>query len=675
MNASLFYNFVKLNEIDNEKIQKKAFTLANVTFISLILLIISAAIFYYTEYVIAGHACLGSIVSLILVGFVFRRTHFINLATNLYSLTAFTLFTIILLTSGGIHSSWLYWFTTVPISAYYLTINHQMRYGIFWTFACLIVYFIAYYLDTQGIQVTPQFPKKWASTIKFLFALAFFVYAVSIILINELQPSAKTDQVLFKEPHSSGADYKNKDQLFELERENRAAKTHQQMIWIAIIILPVFPDYFFAPDIWQHLFTLRMVVIAYFLLLIFAQRKLRIHSIVVAYASIIPLSIFLSYASASVPTKNLFIYNLNYSTLFIVAALYVLMHWGHFVAIVLISGVLYSVFFIIIQQIDFFTVVEKGALLLFTVALASIGLAWYRFTTFKKEFFLRYALSKSNEKLSKQNIALESQQVQILQQKESIEEKNNNITASINYAQRIQQAILPPIKDIQAALPDSFILFRPRDIVSGDFYWFKEVDDKIFISAVDCTGHGVPGAFMSMIGNELLHKIVNDFAITEVDKILEKLNESVRKALQQDETHNRDGMDMTLVSIDKQVPVIAFAGAKNPIYYIQEGNMHQIKGDKAPIGGMRLKRQDTYTKHLIDVSQPTTFYLFSDGFQDQFGGPNNKRFMTKQFRELLLSIYTQPMDTQKQLLEKALEDWMLDEEQLDDILVIGVKCS
>ncbi|OJJ14273.1 hypothetical protein BKI52_43090 [marine bacterium AO1-C] len=675
MNASFNYNFIKINEIGDETIQRKAVTLANITFISLVLLIISAIIFYYTTYNVAGHACLGSIASLVLVGFIFRYNHSINLATNLYTLTAFTLFSIILITSGGIHSSWLYWFTTVPISAYYLTVNHQMKHGIFWTFACLIIYFIAYYLDAQGIQVETHYPKKWASTIKFLFALAFFVYVVSIILINDLQPRFKLTQVLSQKPSLGETKYKDKARLFELERENRATKTHQQMIWIAIIVLPFFPDYFFAPAIWQQLFTLRMVVIAYFLLLIFAQRKLRIRSIFVAYASIIPLSVFLSYASASVPTQNLFIYNLNYSALFIVAALYVLMHWGHFVAIIFISGLLYSVFFIVIQDINFFVVVEKGALLLFTVALASIGLAWYRFTTFKKEFFLRYALGESNEKLSKQNVALETQQQQILQQKEKLEEKNTHITASISYAQRIQQAILPPIKDIQAALPDSFILFRPRDIVSGDFYWFKEIDDKIFISAVDCTGHGVPGAFMSMIGNELLHKIVTDFGITEVDQILGKLNESVRKALQQDETNNRDGMDMTMVGIHKQTSAIEFAGAKNPIYYVQNGEMHQIKGDKTPIGGMKIKRQDTYTKHLIDVSQPTTFYLFSDGFQDQFGGPNNKRFMTKQFRELLLSIHSQPMDTQKQLLEQALEDWMQEEEQLDDILVIGVRCS
>lgn len=676
MKASFFYNFFKVQEVEGQITQKKAVTLVNILLISLLLLIISSAIFYYTQYTVAGHACVGSIISLISGGILFRYTRLIDLATNLYVFTAFGLFTIILFTSGGIHSSWLYWFTTVPISAYHLTTKHQMRHGIFWTFTCLIVYFLAYYLDTQGVQFIAQYPPKWASTVKFVFALTFFVYAVSIVLIYDIQPNLKiNNNPLNKSTAPPTPRQANKLQLFEQERENRATKTHQHMIWVAIIVLPVFPDYFFAPNIWQLLFTLRIVVISYFLLLIFAQRKIGVNSIVMAYASIIPLSVFLSYASASVPAQNLFIYNLNYSALFIVAALYVLMHWAHFSTIVLISGVLYSAFFVSLQNIDFFTVVEKGALLLFTVAFASIGLAWYRFTTFKKEFFLRHALEESNYKLSEQNVELEAQQKQILMQKDNIEEKNKNITASINYGQRIQQAMLPPLKDIQTALPDSFILFRPRDIVSGDFYWFKEIEDKIFISAVDCTGHGVPGAFMSMIGNELLHKVVTDFGITEVDKVLEQLNKSVRKALKQEDTHNRDGMDMTLVGIHKNAPTIEFAGAKNPIYYVQNETMHQIKGDKTPIGGMKIKRQEEYTKHLIDVSQPTTFYLFSDGFQDQFGGPDNKRFMTKRFRDLLLDIHSYPMEEQKNLLEKALEDWMQDEEQLDDILVIGVKCS
>jgi len=286
----------------------------------------------------------------------------------------------------------------------------------------------------------------------------------------------------------------------------------------------------------------------------------------------------------------------------------------------------------------------------------------------------------------------------IEQQLEVIQHQHSNISNSINYAKRIQGAMLPDEKALNYLVNESFVLFKPRDVVSGDFYWFyniktgsnlneydvenatgvtelpnAEKSRKIIVSAVDCTGHGVPGALMSMIGYNLLNMIASR-DIFEVDKILTELHKNVRFALQQYKNENNDGMDMSLCVIDKDKKTIEFAGAKNPLVYIQDGELFHIKGDIHPIGGSQGKSKRTFTKHTISIEKPTTIYLFSDGYSDQFGGPEKKKFMIKNFKELLLKIHTMPFDEQKNILDKTIEDWKGGhEKQLDDILVMGMK--
>ncbi|MDB5272629.1 MAG: Serine/threonine protein kinase [Chitinophagaceae bacterium] len=286
---------------------------------------------------------------------------------------------------------------------------------------------------------------------------------------------------------------------------------------------------------------------------------------------------------------------------------------------------------------------------------------------------------------------------QIEGQLEIISHQHENITNSITYAQRIQNAMLPHEHSFHHQLPDSFILFKPKDVVSGDFYWFfnvktgsalndydaeneqqlsdVEVSQKIIVAAVDCTGHGVPGAFMSMIAYNLLNMIVAK-NILEPDQILTELNRSIRFALQQYKNDNKDGMDMAICSIDKEKKIIEYAGAKNPIVIIKDGVLEHIKGDKEPIGGSQGKSDRTYTKHTIAIDKPTTIYLFSDGFEDQFGGPDGKKFMIKNLKDLLLNIHHEPFDKQKGMLDKTIEDWKgTKEKQIDDILVMGMKVS
>ena len=256
-----------------------------------------------------------------------------------------------------------------------------------------------------------------------------------------------------------------------------------------------------------------------------------------------------------------------------------------------------------------------------------------------------------------------------------IEEKNQNIMDSIKYAKRIQGTILPRDSYLKKHIPESFILYKPKDIVSGDFYWMDVLNDKIYISAIDCTGHGVPGAFVSIVGFNSLNRTIMEFHLTKPSDILGKLNELVVDTfVRRSESDVKDGMDMALLSIDTKTNEYEFSGAQNPLYIINtKGELTEIKGNKYPIGSSIEPK--TFDNHAIATTKGDMIYLFSDGYIDQFGGPKGKKFMRKRFKELLLSIYTMDVKTQKTHLDNTIKDWIAEsnEEQLDDILVIGIR--
>ncbi len=286
-------------------------------------------------------------------------------------------------------------------------------------------------------------------------------------------------------------------------------------------------------------------------------------------------------------------------------------------------------------------------------------------------------LKIKNAEINQQKEEIASQRDAIERQRNEIELKNKNINASLNYASRIQNALLPIQADLARLIPEYFVFFQPRDVVSGDFYWIEThpTEEKVIIAAIDCTGHGVPGAFMSMIADSILNHIVLDRETWEVDKILTQMHIEVRKTLKQELNENRDGMDLALCMIDKKGKKLEFAGAHNPLVIVQEGKMQKIKGNKFGIGGLQLEKDRIFTKHSFDISQPTSFYIFTDGFQDQFGGKQKKKFLPSKLANLLLEVHQLPTDTQKQILQETLHNWMGDDnEQIDDILVIGVKC-
>jgi serine phosphatase RsbU (regulator of sigma subunit) len=256
-----------------------------------------------------------------------------------------------------------------------------------------------------------------------------------------------------------------------------------------------------------------------------------------------------------------------------------------------------------------------------------------------------------------------------------IQEKNNDILASIDYASKIQEALLPT-RENKNLFPESFFILMPKDIVSGDFLWYSQNGTKKIIAVVDCTGHGVPGAFMSMIGNTFLHQIVNEREILEPHEILTQLRRQVIHALNQkgNGVNRKDGMDMAICVLDEKTKHLEFAGANNPLYAIVGNQMIEIKGDKQPVGYFE-GNENPFTKHTFQLSAKDSFYLFTDGFADQFGGPKGKKYKYKQLKDLLFQHHHVSMQEQKKVLINSFENWKGSLEQVDDVCVIGIRVS
>jgi serine phosphatase RsbU (regulator of sigma subunit)/ligand-binding sensor domain-containing protein len=263
---------------------------------------------------------------------------------------------------------------------------------------------------------------------------------------------------------------------------------------------------------------------------------------------------------------------------------------------------------------------------------------------------------------------------EIQQQKDELEEKNRNIIDSIRYAQRIQEAVIPSESQFKQVFKDSFILWRPRDIVSGDFYWMMRRDNQVFVTAADCTGHGVPGAFMSIMGISFLNQITGLTETQNAADALNMLRHNVITSLNKEgsETATKDGMDIALCIIDFENMKMDYAGAYNPAYIIRNGELIEIKADRMPIG-VHERDNVPFTNKTTELREGDLIYLFSDGYIDQFGGPKGKKFMSKRFKRLLLEIYSLPMEQQKEKLWQTIIEWRGDIEQVDDIIILGIR--
>ncbi|RLD75352.1 MAG: hypothetical protein DRJ10_15425 [Bacteroidetes bacterium] len=285
------------------------------------------------------------------------------------------------------------------------------------------------------------------------------------------------------------------------------------------------------------------------------------------------------------------------------------------------------------------------------------------------------SLIVANDEIVKINQILEGQSVEI-------QKKNKALTDSVNYAKRLQDAVLPEQRILRENFPDHFILFKPKDIVSGDFFWYGEVDSswdfdeasktKIIIAA-DCTGHGVPGAFMTLLGHNFLHLIVNIQEVVDPEQILYKLDQLVIETLKQRESGTmKDGMDIAVMSVDEEKEIVNFSGAGNPIFYIRGGELFEVKGSHFGIGGV-LRKEKVFTPTKIPYQKGDIFYMLSDGFADQIGGPDGRKYYKKRFKELLVKIHHKPIMEQEGILDKVFEEWRGEKKQIDDVLVMGIK--
>ncbi len=329
-----------------------------------------------------------------------------------------------------------------------------------------------------------------------------------------------------------------------------------------------------------------------------------------------------------------------------------------------------------------------GFALLIVILLFTFVFGVYFYKTNKMTKKANFLLVEKNDEINKQKEEIQSQRdkledanISMTQQKNELQATNEKITASINYASRIQRAMLPKMAEIRTELPDSFVMLSPKEAVSGDFLWYgvtfdEEGNKKVIITAIDCTGHGVPGAFMSMIGDAYLNQIIYEQKITSPDIILQELHKGIRTALQQDRSENTDGMDIALLVIDPVGKYLEYAGAKNPLVYIQNNEMSIIKGEIFSIGGLVKEGERIFEKHRVDIQEKTWIYIYTDGFQDQFGSSTqirNRKYMAKRFRDFLFTIHQLPLNEQAVALAVELDDWRGDYPQMDDVLVIGFK--
>ena len=317
----------------------------------------------------------------------------------------------------------------------------------------------------------------------------------------------------------------------------------------------------------------------------------------------------------------------------------------------------------------------------YSVLILCLGLAIYVYIKYREHFYkeenakLEKMVNDRTEEIAEQNKKLEIQSDMLTHNNEELAKTNRLIKDSISYAKRIQDAILPPISDLHQYFPNAFILFKPRDIVSGDFYWFTEREGNMYVAAVDCTGHGVPGAFMSMIGATLLQQITYKKLRTPAE-ILDKLNIGVRSALNQKANASpesqEDGMDITLCLINKMAKTVQVAAANHVVYCVHDGLIETIEGDMASVGGS-MNTENNYSNHQFSYTPGTRLYMFSDGYQDQFGGEDNKKFLGVHFKKLLFETSTLPMEQQCEKLDTTFENWKGQRKQIDDVLVLGLE--
>lgn len=442
---------------------------------------------------------------------------------------------------------------------------------------------------------------------------------------------------------------------WQTELQKTAYKYHSIVIWVAIILNPIWAigDYFTVPDYFIPFLIYRLSVTAACLAVVAFKSKLQQRPEIIAFVPFFGISLQNAYMYSVMNVEQLQKHTFAYIALFIGAGMLVLWDKRYSIAIVLISLLANIIHFTINSPLVLDQILINGALLTATVAIFTIVLIQTRTALTKKEIIARLALSDANAQL---------------------EIKNKAITDSINYAKNIQYSVVPTEEAIQAIIPNTFVYYRPKDIVSGDFPFIFQKNDNIYIATVDCTGHGVPGAFMSLVGYFALHQALEKNE--KPSEILDTLHQLIVKNLGQDSRNQKsnDGMDIALCKININTRVLEFSGAHRPLYVIRSGAFEEIKSDKFPIGGTQTRNRAPYTEINLQLQAGDSIYFFTDGLQDQFGGPDGKKkLMSKTIKQMVIENHHKTMIEFKQLVDAYFLNWKGDQKQTDDVLMIGCK--
>ncbi len=483
------------------------------------------------------------------------------------------------------------------------------------------------------------------------------------------------------------ADISISEDLVKKEFYRSTERFHVITTWVGLILNLVWfiSDIFVLPDHWYPFFLFRVSVSTISVLSLLTRQWTKIDIYACMFILVLGISIQNAYMWSVMDLEHVQKHAFAYMVLFIGVGMLVL--WDIWYSIIIVLATILSniIFFKINSQLTVEEFVINGALLILTVCIFTIFLIRTRYRLTINEIRSRLELARSKEIIEEENIVISKQKEEILEQKDALFEKNKEITDSINYAKRIQRAFIPKEAEFNRHFKDSFVLFKPKDIVSGDFYWIYEIDNRIYYATADCTGHGVPGGFMTMLGLSFLEEIVSQNVAQNPADVLNIIRDKIINTLKQTGSaeESKDGMDVVLCCIDKNRMKLTYAAANNSFYLIRanengQKTLMELKGDKQPCGFYT--DPFPFTLNEVSIQQGDCVYTLTDGYPDQFGGVNSdarktggKKFRYKTLENLLLENCNKPFDEQKELLNSAIENWKGELDQVDDILVIGVK--
>ncbi|MBL7896321.1 MAG: SpoIIE family protein phosphatase [Bacteroidia bacterium] len=433
--------------------------------------------------------------------------------------------------------------------------------------------------------------------------------------------------------------------------------------WVGVVLDLVWfiSDYFIIPTYWIPFLIFRASVSGITALILLTKKFHKLNIYMTLFVLVLGISVQNAYMWSVMDLEHLQKHAFAYMVLFIGVGMLVYWDFIYSVILLVITVISNIVFYKLNSALSVDQFVISGGLLVFTVALFSTFLIRTRYRLTLNEIRSRLELAKSKEVIE--------------EERNIVVEQKKEITDSINYAKRIQRAFIPTEGDFNKHFTDSFVLFQPKDIVSGDFYWVRKKDDFIYYATGDCTGHGVPGGFMTMLGLSFLEEIIDTRNAIDPAEVLGLLRDKIINTLKQGASteENKDGMDIVLCCLNTKTNEMHYAAANNSFYVVRNNEISDMKADKQPCGFFHDPKP--FTTHKFQLEKGDCVYTYTDGYADQFGGPKGKKFRYKQFEEILLNNHSKPFPQQKDVLSKAFFDWKGNVEQTDDVLVIGIKIS